>query len=66
MKKEIITTIIILVVLVLTIVGLGKVIKSMDEKSYQDAIARCKSEDNIQTKYTSQGDKYFTCKVNPR
>lgn len=29
---------------------------------YQKAISRCGNETNLITKYTSQGDKYYTCK----
>lgn len=46
---------------ILAIVGCFKLLQLQDQHEYQRAITRCGSESNIQTNYTNQGDKYFTC-----
>lgn len=34
----------------------------LDKSEERKAIARCNGKENIVTKYTNQGDKYYVCK----
>lgn len=49
------------VAMISLLVVLGKSISAMEQKAYNDAVVRCKGEQNVVQKYTSQGDKYWVC-----
>lgn len=49
----------VIVVVVAIFIALLNVLDRSEEKK---AIARCNGKENIVTKYTSQGDKYYVCK----
>lgn len=50
------------VAMISLLIVLGKSISAMEQKAYNDAVVRCKGEQNVVQKYTSQGDKYWVCK----
>lgn len=54
----------VLVVLLLVgvLVGLVKLNIAMDEEAKANAIERCGGEQNIQERYTKDGDIYWVCK----
>ena len=43
--------------------GCFKLLQLQDQNEYNKAIERCGSVENLNTHYTQQGDKYYTCKV---
>lgn len=43
--------------------GCFKLLQLQDQHEYNKAIERCGSVENLNTRYTQQGDKYYTCKV---
>ena len=43
--------------------GCFKLLQLQDQHEYNKAIERCRSVENLNTHYTQQGDKYYTCKV---
>lgn len=43
--------------------GCFKLLQLQDQHEYNKAIERCGSVENLNTHYTQQGDKYYTCKV---
>jgi hypothetical protein len=43
--------------------GCFKLLQLQDQYEYNKAIERCGSVENLNTHYTQQGDKYYTCKV---
>ena len=47
----------------LAIVGCFKLLQLQDQNEYKRAVNRCGSKNNIVEHYTSQGDKYYSCKV---
>ena len=40
-----------------------KLLQLQDQHEYNKAIERCGNVENLNTHYTQQGDKYYTCKV---
>lgn len=59
MKEKSLLFIICLIVIVI----IGKAFALVDQHEYNRAVERCGNENNIVEKYTNQGDKYYTCKV---
>lgn len=57
--KEMLVIVIGLVVIAM----LGKGIQAMDEQAKNNAIERCGGKSNVVEKYTNQGDRYYSCKV---
>lgn len=47
----------------LAIVGCLKLLQLQDQNEYNKAVSRCGSVNNISEHYTSQGDRYYSCKV---
>ena len=43
--------------------GCFKLLQLQDQHEYNKALERCGSVKNLNTHYTQQGDKYYTCKV---
>lgn len=50
------------ILLIIVLVGAVKVLNTLNEKEYQKAVSKCGSKENVITKYTNQGDKYYICK----
>lgn len=48
---------------ILAIVGCFWLLNLQDQHEEKRAIERCGGKDNIVERYTNQGDKYYTCKV---
>lgn len=48
-------------VCIMGIIGCFKLLELQDQNEYKRAIKRCQNENNIQVKYSRQGDKYYTC-----
>lgn len=48
--------------LIIVLIGAVKVLNTLDEKEYQKAVSKCGNKENVITKYTNQGDKYYICK----
>ena len=59
--KEEIKMLLFIIAMIIIVVLLGKSISAMEQKAYNDAVVRCKGEQNVVQKYTSQGDKYWVC-----
>ena len=57
--KEMLVIIVGLVVIAM----LGKGLQAMDEQAKNNAIERCGGKANVVEKYTNQGDRYYSCKV---
>lgn len=51
------------VICLLLVIGIGKVFALLDQHEYNRALDRCGNKDNVVEKYTKEGDKYYTCKV---
>lgn len=51
-----------IVLFILVIVLLYFISSMMDKSDYDAAVERCGGSQNVVTKYTSTGDKYYTCK----
>lgn len=47
----------------LAIIGCFWLLNLQDQYEEKRAIKRCDGKDNIVERYTNQGDKYYTCKV---
>lgn len=47
------------VIIALCVMGL----QAQDNQVRKNAIERCSGENNIVERYTNQGDRYYTCKV---
>lgn len=47
---------------VIAIIGCVKLLQLQDANEYKNAIKRC-GEDNVTTRYTNDGDKYYTCTI---
>lgn len=47
----------------LAIIGCFWLLSLQDQYEEKRAIKRCDGKDNIVERYTNQGDKYYTCKV---
>lgn len=47
----------------LAIIGCFWLLNLQDQYEEKRAIERCDGKDNIVERYTNQGDKYYTCKV---
>ena len=58
LKKQWVAVIIILVILILV-----RFLSKLDEIDYNKAVDKCNGSQNVVTKYTSTGDKYYTCKA---
>ena len=50
------------VVLIIAIVGCVKLLELQDNYNKNNAIKTC-GKNNVVIKYTNQGDRYYTCKV---
>ncbi len=53
----------VMISLVVVAVLLYKGVAAMDEQAKNNAIERCGGKANVVEKYTNQGDRYYSCKV---
>lgn len=56
LRKEVKLILVLIATLIMAII----ILQSIENKNYNDALKRCNN--NVITKYTNTGDKYYVCK----
>lgn len=49
--------------LIIILISAFNLLKLINESNYKKAINNCNGKDNVIIKYTKEGDKIFSCKV---
>ena len=52
-----------IMLVIISLIAIISLLNLIEKTEYNNAIKKCGSEKNIITKYTQQGDKYYSCKV---
>jgi len=52
-----------IMLVIISLIAIISLLNLVEKIEYNNAIKRCGNEKNIITKYTQQGDKYYSCKV---
>ena len=51
------------VFLIILIISCFQLLRGIENNNYKKAIEKCNGKENVITKYTNSGDRYFICKV---